>query len=102
MYSIGLLMLYVMCDSDDLFYSIRHNIVETGEPWLLNFRETPVVKLVMQMMNLELTVKECFSRWERISEKVERLSKCYFASHGVDTTWLEFQGEADSFKTIEK
>ena len=97
MYSVGLLILYVMCESDELFYCIRNNYVRTGQSWLPEFRNIPLIKLVIQMMNLELSVQECIKQWEEISEEVEIISKSYLESeYGIDVTWLELRGETES------
>ena len=97
MYSVGLLVLYVMCDSDELFYSIRNNYVKTGQSWLPAFRDIPLIKLVIQMMNLELSVQECKSQWQQISDTVEIISESNLElQHGVDVTWLKLQGVLSS------
>ena len=94
MYSIALLMLYVMCDTKEIFYCIRNNSVEDDEPWLPNFREIPFIKLVMRMMSLELDVKQCRDQWTEISDTVQRISKSYLMETcGVGLTSLELKGE---------
>ena len=102
MYSIALLILYVLCESDELFFSIRNNFVITGQSWMSQFRNIPVISMAIQMMNLEPSVGECLTLWEQISDEVVRLSKTYFKSKGIDTSWLEFQSEVDSIEVMEK
>ena len=103
MYSIALVMLYVMCETEELFYSIRNNIVESAQSWLPKFRKIPLIELVIQMMNLELRVQECRTQWDKISNKVEKISKSYLKSEcGVDVTLLDLQAEIESFESIEE
>ena len=102
MYSTALLILYVICESDELFYSIRNSYVKLGQSWLSKFRDIPIIRLVIQMINLELSVEECLTMWSQISNKIERLSKSYLQSEGVDISWLELQGEVDTIEVIEK
>ena len=97
MYSIGLLILYVMCESDELFYSIRNNIVKDGESWIWKFRNIPLIELVIQMINFELTVEECRQRWEEVSDKVEKISKIRLElEYNFDVTCLESREESNS------
>ena len=101
-YSIGLLILYVMCESDDLFFSIRNNFVKLGQSWIPSFRSIPLIKLVIQMINLELSVEECKRQWAEISDTVEIISKRYLESqYGVDVKWLKLQSGMKSI-VIEK
>ena len=72
MYSVGLLILYVMCESDDLFYSIRNNYVRTGQSWVPEFRNIPLIKLVIQMIDLELNVQQCQDQWNEMVDTVEQ------------------------------
>ena len=71
MYSTGLLILYVMCDSRDLFYRLRDNYVQGWQPWINEFRKDPLIELVIRMMGLKLSVEQCKKRWEEISTCVE-------------------------------
>ena len=70
MYSVALLILYVMCDSRELFYRLRDNYIEGQPYWMNEFRAEPLIELVIDMMNLKPTVQECIDRWKQISDRV--------------------------------
>ena len=69
MYSVALLMLYVMCDSRHLFYRLRDNYIGLNEPWLAEFRADPLIELVMDMMSLKPTIQECLQRWKEMENE---------------------------------
>ena len=95
-YSARLLILYLMCESEEVFYSIRNNYVENGQLWLPVFRKIPLIKLVIKMINLELSVQESRDQWEQISDSVQKISKEYLMSIGVPASCLKLQGEDNS------
>ena len=66
MYSVALLILYVMCNSRHLFYRLRDNYIGLNEHWLVDFRADPLIELVIDMMSLKPTVQECLARWEEM------------------------------------
>ena len=80
MYSVGLLILYVMCESRDLFYRLRDNYIESNQEWLIKFREEPIIDLVMKMMNLKLAVQEASQKWNEISVVVDFLQRSLLTS----------------------
>ena len=74
MYSIGLLVLYIMCESRELFYRIRDNYVKPEEKWLAKLRrEEEVIAFVMDMINLKLNVQDARQQWDEISEYIDYL-----------------------------
>ena len=75
MYSVGLLVLYVMCDSRELFYRLRDNYIEPDQEWLRKFREEPLISFVMELMSLELNVFDARQKWDEISNGVDFLSR---------------------------
>ena len=96
MYSTGLLILYVMCDSRDLFYRLRDNYIENCESWLTEFRADPLIELVMDMMSLKPTVQECIDRWEQISNDVRFLMELdLMEDYGIPWCWFEIQDNLD-------
>ena len=80
MYSTGLLVLYVMCKSRDLFYRLRDNYIEHGHEWLSEFRKEPIIGFVMKMMKLELTVEEAIQKWNDISGDIDFLQRKFRVS----------------------
>ena len=97
-YSVALLILYVMCDDREVFYRIRNNYVENrGQQWLTDLRNDPFFKLIIDMMNLELTPKEAKDRWAQISGQVQIITKDYlWQKFGVDFWWLQVQDGMDN------
>ena len=64
MYSTGLLVLYVMCESRQLFYRLRDNYIYSSELWLERFRKDPLIELIVDMMSLKPSVQQCIQRWD--------------------------------------
>ena len=81
MYSTGLLILYVMCDSTDLFYILRNSCLPDRQTWVDDFREDPVIELVIDMINLKISVRECLASWNERSDFVEILSVSSLSSN---------------------
>ena len=97
-YSIALLVLYTMSDDREVFYRIRNNYVEMDRPhpWLIDFRNDPFFKLIIDMMNLTIRPKEAKDRWDQISSRVEIITKEFlWLTFGVDDRWLRVQDGMD-------
>ena len=79
MYSMALVILYILCEDANTFYCLRDNFIENGnESWLKKFRKWPEIKMVMKMMNLsdQPTIEECKEQWKEIllSEDFEMIT----------------------------
>ena len=73
MFSIGLLILYTMCDTCELFYRLRDNYVKPEETWLAKLRsEELIINLVIKMMKLELTVNDAQQYLADISNDIKK------------------------------
>ena len=73
MFSIGLLILYTMCDTRELFYRLRDNYVKPKKTWLEKLRiEELVINLVIKMMKLELTIQDVERYWADISNDIRK------------------------------
>ena len=97
-YSVGLLLLYVMCDSRDVFYRLRDNYLDfdTCEAWLDEFREDPLIDIVLNMMNGKLSVEQCIERWDQQSKDIEILTEDFLRDIcRVPRRWLEIQDNMD-------
>ena len=104
MYSTALLILYTMCDSEQLFYRLRDNYIELDKSWLAEFRADPLIELVIDMMNLKPSVQECLDRWERISDYVCFLTEEDLSNeYAVPRSLLEIQDNFDqtALKTVD-
>ena len=74
MYSMALVILYVLCEDTRIFYWLRDNfIVDENPNWLVRFRKLPEIELVMKMMDLknQPTVAECKHEWNKILSSEE-------------------------------
>ena len=98
MYSVALLILYVMSDSRELFYRLRDNYVQGQPTWLAEFRAEPLIEFVIDMMNLKSTVQECIYSWEEISSQVWFLAEIDLAEL-FEIPWclLSVQDNLDNF-----
>ena len=79
MYSMALVILYILCEDANTFYCLRDNFVEDQDgKWLNKFRKRPEIELVMKMMNLsgQPTIEECKQQWTKIlsSEEFEMIT----------------------------
>ena len=76
MYSTGLMVLYIMCESRDLFYRLRDNYIDPDQEWLEKFRtEEPIIAFVIEMMNLKLSVKAARRKWDKISGQIDFIKR---------------------------
>ena len=91
MYSVALLILYVICDSRHLFYRLRDNYIGLNEAWLSEFRSDPLIELVMDMMSLKPTVQECLERWEEMENEDFLMEIDLIDCYGVPRVLLEVQ-----------
>ena len=109
MYSMALVILYILCEDANTFYCLRDNFIENGnESWLKKFRMWPEIKMVMKMMNLsdQPTIEECKEQWKDIlsnedfemitNERIEFIPENYrkyqFITFDSDET-RDFQNE---------
>ena len=96
MYSMGLVILYVLCESDDLFYAIRDNFIvgdKLSTKWLANFRRFPEIQLILKMMNVDrpLTILACQREWNSISDYARIISKERLDKIGVPEEYQVIQ-----------
>ena len=98
MYSVAMLMLYIMCDDRELFYRIRNNYVDKHHAhWFTSFQNDPFFKLIVDMMNLKLTPTKARDRWNEICDQVQVITKQYLRqTFGIDDWYLIVQDEMDS------
>ena len=95
MYSVAMLILYVMCDSRHLFYRLRDNYIGLNEPWLDEFRADPLIELVMDMMSLKPTVQECLKRWEEMENNDFLMEIDLIEDYEIPRALLEIQDNLD-------
>lgn len=106
MYSTGLLILYVMCESRDLFYRLRDNYIEPNQVWLMKLREEePIINFVMKMMNLEMSVQEAIQMWDEISGDINFLHRSQltspYNSTRVPQQYLDIQDKMENIGVVD-
>ena len=72
-YSISLVILFIMCETKDLFYRLRDNYLELGMN-LTTFREEPLIELVCDMMHQKRDVEEYIEWWNAMSDEFQILT----------------------------
>ena len=73
----GLVILYLLCETE-LFYIVRDNfILDTTQPWLAHLRNMVEIKFVMKMINLDNqpTTAECKQEWNRIMSSIQFVTR---------------------------
>ena len=103
LYSVALLVFYVMCDEREVFYRVRNNyVVNFGQQWLIDFRNDPFFKLVIDMMNLKVTSTEAKGRWDQISGQIQIITEDYLCrTFGVDRNLLRVQDGMHRFNLVD-
>ena len=101
MYSVGMLMLYLLVDETDLFYCLRDNFVsdyDVNQPWMARFRNQPEIKFVMKMMDLvnQPTVADVEREWTKIEHSVDMISRARLTAWiGVPACLLKLEFKQD-------
>ena len=96
MYSVGLLVLYLMCESSNLFYRLRDNYISPEDRWVNELRQDPLIKFVSDMMSLKLSTKECRKRWDKLADSVEILTEANLSmDYKVPRFWFDLQDGFD-------
>ena len=77
LYSMGLVILYLLCEDEELFYAIRDNYVpflSTSQPWLTKFRNSPALLLICQMIEplpkSQCDLDNCAKQWQNMRIEV--------------------------------
>ena len=93
MFSVGWLVLRIICDDENLFYCLRDNFVDTNEPWITNFRSLPEIQFIIKMINLDNqpTVEGIINEWNQIKSKITNINKAKLIGLGVNPWYLQIQ-----------
>ena len=93
MYSMGLIILRLLCDKKDLFYALRDNWVELSQETKRNFNNIPEIKLVRKMTNLnnQPTIDVVASEWTQIKPFVQIITESRLIDLGVPASSLVLQ-----------
>ena len=93
-YSMGWVILWLMCESKELFYALRDNFVKNvNRLWVGNFRNLPEIQLVLKMTDLlnPLSVDEVKIEWQKIMPSLQLITKLRLGRLGVPVTLLKPQ-----------
>ena len=98
MYSVALLILYILCKDRTIFYRLRDNYVEDDQVFLAEFRQEPLIELIMNMMTFKISVRECKNKWLEMSDYIENFIDDFFLCNicGIPRRWLEVQDNMDA------
>ena len=97
MFSVGQMLLYTMCRDKILFYRIRNNYIKGDPSWLHSFRTLPLINLVLEMMNIQISVHDARKRWKKITNLVEMIDRNSLKNMGVDVKCLDAQDDLDYY-----
>ena len=78
LYSLGLVILRLLCHDQNLFHCLRDNFVhktEVTKQWLIAFKNLTEIELVRRMMDLENqpTITEIENEWNRIKAEIRMI-----------------------------
>ena len=94
MYSVGWLILRLLCDDENLFFCLRDNyVVDTTKTWMAKFRNLPEIEFVMKMINIknQPTVEAVINEWNKISSKITLIHRSKLFGLGVPKKYLRIQ-----------
>ena len=85
-YSMGWVILWMMCESKELFYALRDNFVNNvNQQWVAKFRSLPEIQLVLKMTDLlnPLSVDDVKTQWQKIMPNVQLITISRLRQLGV-------------------
>ena len=96
MYSIGLVILRLLCADQNLFYCLRDNFVENTDitqQWMVEFKNMDEIKLVTRMMNLENqpSFSDLENEWSRIKSGIRKIDLSRLSQFSVQNKYLQLQ-----------
>ena len=96
MFSVGWLCLHLLCESKDLFLSLRDNYVEDVDAeWMTGFRSMTEINFVHKLVDLESqpSVEQVKDHWNRIKPSVKMIDIPRLEEIGVPRSSLPLQIE---------
>ena len=91
-YSFGLLVLYLLTEDDELFYTLRDNYT-TSPPyprWLVDFKDLPEIKIIRNMMD-PTNRRSSKSDWAKLGSNVQMITRQRLSSLHIDSFYLTLQ-----------
>lgn len=91
LFSVGLVILYLLCEDDELFYAIRDNYTEQGATWTNYFRQLPEIDLIRQMVSpvSKPSIEWCEQQWQ--SFKVDSIARKRLYGIGLPLSFVNLQ-----------
>lgn len=94
MFSVGLIILQLLCADKNLFYCLRDNFVDDpNADWIQKFRNMIEINFVIQMVDLDNqpSVREIQTQWKKISAKIKMIDEQRLLTLGVPSEYLKTQ-----------
>ena len=93
MFSIGLIILRLLCDDEDIFYAIRDNWVNLSQSARQNLDSMPEMKLVRKMIDLDNqpTIQDAKNEWDLIKTNTQIIDPLRLVALGVPASSLLLQ-----------
>ena len=98
LYSVGLVILFLLCEDDDLFYSVRDNFVETvnsgqTKRFVHDFRSLREIQLIRHMihpvMGCRIKLDDCLNQWNTI--QFDMITRQRLIGCGVNRAYLKLR-----------
>ena len=92
MYSVGWLILRLLCGDEDLFFCLRDNFVANTSK-MAKFRNLPEIQFIMKLIDIEnqSSVETILNDWNQIKFKVKLITSSKLISLGVYPWYLQIQ-----------
>ena len=90
-YSMGMIILWLFCESKELFYALRDNFVQNRqEQWLTRFRRLHEIQLVMKMLDLcnPLSIENVKTEWQKVMPNLQLITESNLLKLGVPANLL--------------
>ena len=96
MYSIGLIILRLLCLNQQLFHCLRDNFVkdaDINQHWMINFKNMTEIKFITKMIDLDnqLTYCEVINEWEQIKSSVRLIDAPRLLQLSVPRQYMQTQ-----------
>ena len=93
-YSMGWVILWILCGSKELFYALRDNFVKNlSQKWLAKFRNLPEIQLILKMTDPlnPLSVDDVRTEWQKIMPNLQMITRSRLRQLGVPSINLKPQ-----------
>ena len=94
MYSLGLVILRLLCADQVIFHCLRDNFVQdTKQQWMVDFKSMAEIKFIMKMMNLDKqpTLQEIKDEWIQIKPDFKIITAQRLLQLSIPRQYLQLQ-----------